>query len=518
MSLIRLDIPRDPSLVGLAEQTPMSNAPSSYGELATSPASRIALHNIDAEMAVLGTLILNNKQFDKVSEILKADHFASGANGRIFSAITSIITRGHIADVVTLQSLLESEGIFDDLGGKRYLGELVAAAEPVLQIRDYASLIFDFYLRRELIEMSEDVVHNAYHFDPEITAVDQIESAESTLFNLSEIGQNEGGFQPFKQALAVSLDMADKARKRDGMVSGVPTGFNNMDSRLGGLHPSDLLILAGRPGMGKTALATNMAFNAAIHAKTPGQPQTHKVAFFSLEMSAEQLATRILAERSGVGSDRIRRGAFDHNEFQKIYNEAQFLENLSLFIDDTPGLTVSALRSRARRLKRQHGLDLIMIDYLQLMQGDKQSRAENRVQEISQITRGLKGIAKELDVPVLALSQLSRAVEAREDKRPQLADLRESGSIEQDADVVMFIYREEYYLRHDPKPNPNETASKFQERYNEWQLRFDKVKNKADVIIAKQRHGPTGTIELKFNGETTKFEDFVENEYLPEQR
>ncbi len=381
----------------------------------------------------------------------------------------------------------------------------------------------DLYLRRELVALGEDVVNDAFRQDLDDPAREQIERVEKKLFDLATIGETEGGFRAFGTALTSAILNAEAAFKRSGKTVGVATGFVDLDRKLGGLHPSDLVVLAGRPSMGKTALATNIAFYAArTYLPTPASDPRKAaedgavVGFFSLEMSAEQLATRILAEESGVSSDRIRRGDVSHEDFDKFVQASQRLAALKLFIDDTPALSVAAVRTRARRLKRQQGLGLIVVDYLQLLRPSNQSRAQdNRVQEISEITRGLKALAKELDVPVLALSQLSRAVEQREDKRPMLADLRESGSIEQDADVVMFIFREEYYLSREPTRRPDEAESKYSERYQEWRERLEKVHGLGEIIVAKQRHGPIGAVKLRFDAETTKFDNYMAPDHLP---
>jgi replicative DNA helicase len=394
----------------------------------------------------------------------------------------------------------------------------------IINAEDYGRRIHDLHLRRQLIGLGEDVVNDAFLQDLDDPAINQIERAEAKLYELASTGQAEGGLRPFNAALTEAIETAEAAFKRSGKTVGVATGFIDLDKKLGGLHPSDLIILAGRPSMGKTSLATNIAFNAAKAYVEGIGPDGRKVAedgavigFFSLEMSAEQLATRILAEESNVSSDRIRRGDVRREDFDKFVAASQRLAAVPLYIDDTPALSVAALRTRARRLKRQQGLGIIVIDYLQLMRvGGSRGGPENRVQEISEITRGLKAIAKELEVPVLALSQLSRAVEQREDKRPQLADLRESGSIEQDADVVMFIFREEYYLsRAEPTRRPDEGEDKFNDRYERWKDRCEQTFGLAEVIIAKQRHGPIGTVKLHFEAETTKFDNFIGPENLP---
>jgi replicative DNA helicase len=407
---------------------------------------------------------------------------------------------------VTLKNFFEQDQSLAEIGGPAYLAELASSAVGLINAGEYGRLIYDLHLRRELINLGEDVVERAYGGDVEETATNQIERAEQGLYDLATRGEYEGGFQPFKSSVIDAIEMAEKAHKREGALAGIGTGLTDIDKLLGGLHPSDLIILAGRPSMGKTALATIMAFNAAYtYAKSKGG-EGGIVGFFSLEMSAEQLASRILSEQTDISSDRMRKGELSNEEFNRLVVASQTLHQIPIFIDDTPALTVSALRTRARRLKRQHGLAMIVIDYLQLISASHGSRNDNRVQEVSEITRGLKTLAKELDVPVLALSQLSRAVEQRDNKRPQLSDLRESGSIEQDADVVMFIYREEYYLDRDqPEQRQEESDDKFFERRKRWEERLESVRNVAEVIVAKQRHGPIGTVKLMFQGAFTRF-------------
>ncbi len=480
-------------------------------------------YNADAEQTLLGALLINNAAYHRVSEFLQPEHFGNAMHGRIFTAIGKLIERGQLANPVTLKNLFDQDGALSEIGGAQYLGRLANAAVTIINAEDYGRIIYDLHLRRQLIALGEDVVNDAFRQDLDNPARDQIERAEKTLFDLATAGQSEGGFRGFDNALTDALLNAEAAFKRSGKTVGVATGFIDLDRKLGGLHPSDLVVLAGRPSMGKTALATNIAFYAAQNYRPAAAPESRKAAedgavvgFFSLEMSAEQLATRILAEELGVSSDRIRRGDVSHEDFDKFVQASQRLAALKLFIDDTPALTVSALRTRARRLKRQQGLGLIVIDYLQLLRPSSQTRAQdNRVQEISEITRGLKALAKELDVPVLALSQLSRAVEQREDKRPMLADLRESGSIEQDADVVMFIFREEYYLSREPTRRPDEAESKYSERYQEWRERLEKVHGLGEIIVAKQRHGPIGAVKLRFDAETTKFDNYMAPDHLP---
>lgn len=488
------------------------------------PAYRAPPRNEEAEQALLGAILVNNQAFQRVIEIVAAEHFSNPAHARIFSAAAKLIERGQIADPVTLRTYFEQDRALADVGGAAYLARLAAASATIINAEHYAQAIRDLALRRELIALGEDIVNTAHDSGPDVTAVTQVETAEQRLFNLATTGSSEGGFRTFESALVEAIRMAEAAFKRSGHVAGVATGFIDMDRRLGGLHPSDLVILAGRPAMGKTALATNIAFHAACHYREGRNPDGSVkaedgavVAFFSLEMSAEQLATRILAEVSGVPSDQIRRGEVKAEEFPKFVEASQTLASIPLFIDDTPALSISAVRTRARRLARQRGLGMIVVDYLQLLRGSSTARQENRVQEISEITRGLKAIAKELNVPVLALSQLSRAVEQREDKRPQLADLRESGSIEQDADVVMFVFREEYYLRPEPARRPEETDDKFNDRYQRWSQRLQEVADTAEVIIAKQRHGPTGTVRLRFDGRITKFDNLAEDDRLPDE-
>lgn len=483
------------------------------------PLPRIPPHNFEVEMGLLAALLANNRAYEKVSELLRPEHFADARHGRIYDAIGKLAQKGQQANAATLKNYFEHDGELADIGGAEYLARLQASAVTIINAQDYAQRIFDLYLRRELIDIGTDVVNEAYAFDVDSDANAKIESAEQKLFDLAEKGQAEGGFKTFNTALTAAIDMATLAFKRDGAVTGVTTGFADMDDKLGGLHKSDLLIVAGRPSMGKTALATTIAFNAAHYYRTTDRAEDRgkQVAFFSLEMSAEQLANRLLSERVEIPSDKIRRGEVAGEDFPKFVQAAQELASLPLHIDDTPALSVSAVRTRARRLKRTHGLGLIVIDYLQLLSPPPGMRAEGRVQEISAITRGLKALAKELDVPVVALSQLSRAVEQREDKRPLLSDLRESGTIEQDADVVMFVYREEYYhSRAEPGRRPDEDESKFNERHQKWQERGEQIMNIAEVILGKQRHGPIGTVRLRFDGQFTKFSDLAPSDHLPE--
>lgn len=465
-------------------------------------------HNTEAEQALLGALIVNNTAYDKIGDFLRPEHFYDPVHGRIFEAITTLISRGQIADTKTMRGLFEHDPALASVGGAQYLADLAASVITVINTADYGQLIHDLYLRRRLIDLGEDIVNEAYTQDLEAPANSQIEFAEQRLFELAQTGELDRGFVKLEKSLLVSLRIAEEAYKRDSHITGVTTGLRDMDRKLGGLQKSDLVILAGRPSMGKTALATNIAFNAARAFASSGGNEGSAVAFFSLEMSSEQLATRLLGEHSNVPSERIRRGEIKADDFTRFMEATKILSRAPLYIDDTPGLTVAALRTRARRLKRLvPQLGLIVIDYLQLLRGSAKGN-DGRVQEVSEITRGLKGLAKELNVPVLALSQLSRAVESRDDKRPQLSDLRESGSIEQDADVVMFVYREEYYhSRAEPSQRQDEGEDKFNVRHQRWQERGDQVRNLAEVLIAKQRHGPIGTVELHFDGQFTRFSD-----------
>jgi replicative DNA helicase len=484
----------DPPLLGLSQRLPPAN--------------------LAAEQALLGALLANNRAYERVSEFLAPDHFADPIHGRIYQAIARRIEASQLADAVTLRAEFEHSGILDEVGGTAYLAQLLSAMVGIINAGEYGRTIHDAWIRRQLIELGEGVVNNAFGADPELDGAQQIESAEQALFDLATRGGGEARMVPLETALRQAIEGAERAFKRSGHVSGLSTGLRDLDKKTGGLHPSDLLILAGRPGMGKTALATKIAFGAAralteeARATGPNAVPRGSVVIFSLEMSAEQLATRLLSEESRVSSDRIRRGDISEKEFSRFVAVSKELQSLPLQIDDTPALTLSAMRTRCRRLKRTRGLCLIVVDYLQLMRPAAGTRPENRVLEISQITQGLKALAKELRVPVLALSQLSRAVENREDKRPQLADLRESGSIEQDADVVMFVYRDEYYLQaRMPKEIAYENSEKFSAALQKWQEDMERVHNRAELALAKQRHGPTGTISLLFEAEFTRFAD-----------
>jgi replicative DNA helicase len=469
-------------------------------------------HNFEAEQALLGAILINNAAYQRVAEFLRPEHFADPLHGKLFDSLSRLIERGQVVSAVTLKTYVEQDEDMKAAGGATYLARLAAASVHVIDATAFGQAVHDLYLRRQLIDLGEGVVNGAFGGDVDETALNQIEVAEKKLYDLASSGQTEGGFKPFRVALTEATVAAEAAYRRVGQLTGVASGLFQLDQLLGGLHRSDLIILAGRPSMGKTALATNIAFNAARAYRediVDGKPKAVDgavVGFFSLEMSSEQLATRMLAEQAEVPSEKIRKGELITSDFDRVLAVSHELEHLNFFIDDTPALSIAALRTRARRLKRTHGLGLLVVDYLQLLSPSGKNRQDNRVQEVSEITRGLKTLAKELDVPVLALSQLSRAVEQREDKRPQLADLRESGSIEQDADVVMFVYREEYYLtRSEPSRRADESDQRFNERHEGWRQRCEQTYGKAEVIVAKQRHGPTGIVRLSFEGQFTKF-------------
>ncbi|MCK1735054.1 replicative DNA helicase [Bradyrhizobium sp. 138] len=481
---------------------------------AGTPAYRSAPHNIEAEQSLLGAILVNNDAFYRVSDFLEAKHFFEPLHQTIFETAGSLIRMGKIATPVTLKTFLPAD---TDIGGMtigQYLARLAAEATTIINAQDYGRTVYDLSLRRDLIGIGEDMVNVAYDAPVDFQPRAQIEDAERKLYELAESGRYDGGFQKFSQALAVAVDLAAKAFQRDGKLSGISTGMRDLDTKMGGLQHSDLIIVAGRPGMGKTSLATNIAYNVAqAYVPELQADGTTKAAnggvigFFSCEMSADQLATRIVAERTGVPSSHIRRGGISEADFEKIREVSIELQSLPFYVDATGGLSIAQLMARARRLKRQKGLDLLVIDYIQLLSGSGK-RSDNRVQEITEITTSLKALAKELNVPVIALSQLSRQVESRDDKRPQLSDLRESGSIEQDADVVLFVYREEYYLAmKEPRPGTPE--------HEKWQLDMSLAHGKAEVIIGKQRHGPTGTVDLAFEASVTRFGDLAPDSQLP---
>lgn len=464
-------------------------------------------HNIEAEQQLLGAILTNNDVYDRIASLVKAEHFYDPVHQRIFEKAAARIQKNALASPVTLKPFFEDDEGLKELGGPAYLVRLAGSAISAFAARDYAQMIYDLAVRRELIALGRDISAKAAKVDVVSEPREQIIEAEQKLYKLGEQGVAERGFVSFLKAVTEAVNVANAAYQRDGGLAGISTGLVDLDKKLGGLHPSDLLILAGRPSMGKTSLATNIAFNVAkayrrgrLPDGSEGAVEGGVVGFFSLEMSSEQLAARILSEASEVPSEQIRRGDMTEQEFRRFVEAAKALESCPLYIDDTPALPISQVAARARRLKRTHGLDVLMVDYLQLLKG---SSKENRVQEVSEITQGLKAIAKELNIPVIALSQLSRQVESRDDKRPQLSDLRESGSIEQDADVVMFVFREEYYKERE-KPADHEL-----DKMAQWQAVMENVHGKAEVIIGKQRHGPIGTVELSFEGRFTRFGNLV---------
>ena len=453
--------------------------------------------NIEAEQTILGSILENNELFDEITDEINESYFYDTIHQKIYKVISNLISKGLLANPVTIKNFFSNNEELIEIGGLEYLLKLTKVSTTKNQIRHYSKLLSDLYIRRQLIKISEETLEDSKNKELEITGTNILENTERKLFEIAERGEFQRSFVTFKDALKETIDMATAAYKNDQGIVGVPSGLTDLDDRLGGLHKQDLIIIAGRPSMGKTALATNIAFNAAENIQK--QNKKTSVAFFSLEMSSEQLSTRILSEQSRIKSNDIRRGKINQEDFEKFIEASKNLENLPLHIDDTPAITIAALSNRARRLKRKQGLDLIVIDYIQLMKSSGYKN-EGRVLEIAQITQGLKALAKELDVPVLALSQLSRQVEQREDKKPQLSDLRESGSIEQDADVVMFVFREQYYLeKQEPKLGTTEHV--------EWQEKMNQVHNQAEIIIGKQRHGPTGLIKLEFESAFTKFKD-----------
>ena len=479
---------------------------------------RTSPHNIEAEQALLGAILVNNEACDRVSAFLEPEHFYEPLHARIYEAASQLIRAGKLASPVTLKTYFDSDEALSEIGGPAYLARLAAAATTVINAHEYGQTVYELAQRRRLITIGEDIVNGSYDAPIGTTPRDLIEQAEQDLYAIAETGKFGKGFQEFQKALTLAIDMAANAYQRDGGLSGISCGLTDVDAKLGGLQPSDLLILAGRPAMGKTALATNIAYSVAKSYKHAYRPDGSLevldggvVAFFSLEMSAEQLATRIISEQAEISSETIRRGKISDDDFQKIVQVSQEIESIPLFIDDSGGLSVAQVAARSRRLKRQKGLGLIVVDYLQLLTGSTRRSQENRVQEITEISTGLKALAKELNVPILALSQLSRQVEQRDDKRPQLADLRESGSIEQDADVVMFVYREEYYKAREEPSHPNTPE------HEDWMAQMEPIAGVAEVIVGKQRHGPTGSIKLAFEASLTRFRNFIGDDYIPER-
>jgi replicative DNA helicase len=474
--------------------------------------------NVEAEAALLGALMLDNRLVEDVGLRLKPHHFHEELHGRIYDSILKLTDKNMVANPVTLRPMFEADEAMKQVGGAGYLATLTGSGATLIAARDFAQQIYDLALLRALIGVGRDLVDSALDTSEEVAPLQQIERAESELYKVAEEGGAEGKAKSFAEATRDALQTAERALNSGGHLSGVTTGLESLNGKIGGLHNSDLIIVAGRPGMGKSALGTNIAFAAAQRflrdvedgiepEKSAGAP----VAMFSLEMSADQLATRILAEQSGISSENLRMGKISKQEFRQLARAAAELESLPFYIDDTPGLTIAALRARARRLKRQKGIGMVIVDYLQLLQGTGRNSNENRVNEISEISRGLKTLAKELNVPVIGLSQLSRAVEQREDKRPQLSDLRESGSIEQDADIVLFIYREDYYLA---AKQPSDDHPEI----GQWREEMERVYGQAEIIVAKQRHGATGKVRVKFDSRITKFSDRVDEGFLPEER
>ena len=455
-------------------------------------------NNIESEQSVIGSILLNNEIFDEINLLITSKNFYDPMHQKIFMAIEKLIYSGMLANPITLKNYFENEK--DELNVPNYLVKITKFSTSSRQAIEYSKLIYDLYVKRELIKISENIIHTAKLNDLDNDGKSIIENFEKSLFDLAEKGSFSSSLVKFDEAMKMTIEMASSAYKNEEGIVGVPTGLTDLDYRLGGLHKSDLLIIAGRPSMGKTALATNIAFNAAKKIQNDGRKST--IAFFSLEMSSEQLSTRILAEQSRIKSNDIRTGKISEEQFDKFIETSKNISELPLYIDETPAISIAALSNRARRIKRLYGLDMVVVDYIQLMKAS--NFREGRVQEISEITQGLKALAKELSVPVLALSQLSRAVEHRDDKKPQLSDLRESGSIEQDADVVMFVYREAYYLQgKEPRPATVEHA--------EWQAKMNDISHLAEIIIGKQRHGPTGNVMLEFEAMFTKFKDLQNN-------
>jgi replicative DNA helicase len=490
----------------------MSNAPvRSIAPVPEPPAPPPLPFNIEAEKALLGALMIENRLVEEVVLRLAEEHFYEPLHGRIYAQIRRLTDLNMVANPVTLRPLFESDPALAELGGPAYLLRLTEDAGVLIAARDCAQQIYDLALLRALVTVGADLVQAATDTSSEVAPLKRIEAAEEALYKVAETGEVSGAAQTFAQAAARAVLMADRAMKSGGHLSGLTTGLTGLNGKIGGLHDSDLVVLAGRPAMGKTALATNIAFATALRAKQDARDGINPsagapVAFFSLEMSADQLANRILAEQSEINSEQLRMGRIGQAEFNALARAAENLHDLPLYIDDTPALSIAGLRTRARRLKRQKKIGLIVVDYLQLLAGTARNAIENRVAEISEVTRGLKTLAKELDLPVLALSQLSRQVENREDKRPQLSDLRESGTIEQDADIVLFVFREEYY--HETK-KPEDGSEKFQA----WLDKADRIRGRAEIIVAKQRHGATGIVPMMFNREFTRFSDPAEGDW-----
>ncbi|SDQ94964.1 replicative DNA helicase [Pseudovibrio sp. Tun.PSC04-5.I4] len=477
---------------------------------------RVVPHNAEAERQLLGAIMVNNETYYRVSEFLEARHFFLAPHKDIYDKCGALIKAGKIASPITLKTFFPADEKIADLSATQYLLRLAGDATSVINAEDYGKTIFDLATRRNLITIGEDMVNIAYDAPIDMPPSSQIDDAERRLFELAETGKSDGGFQDFGSALTQTIEMAAAAFQREGALSGISTGLRDLDKLMGGLQSSDLVILAGRPAMGKTSLATNIAYNIAQNFQTEEAPDGSLrtvnggiVGFFSLEMSAEQLATRIISEQTEISSSKIRRGDINEADFEKLVAATQHMQHVPLHVDQTGGISIASLVSKARRLKRQKGLDVLVVDYIQLLSGSNKNQG-NRVQEITEITTNLKALAKELNVPIIALSQLSRQVENRDDKRPQMSDLRESGSIEQDADVILFVYREEYYMG---KKEPQEGTPESEE----WKIQMEQIRGKAEVIIAKQRHGPTGIVDLQFQGEFTRFSDLADDAHVPER-
>ena len=474
-------------------------------------------HNIEAEQQLLGALLINNDLYDKISVFLKPEHFYENVHTIIFELISKLILSNKLASPITLKNLIDQDERFNDLEGSKYLVRLAAENTSIINIEEYGRIIYHLFTWRNLINIGNEIVNVSYSPPAEISPFDHVEYIEQELYGLAESEKYGSDFKEFSTALTEAIDTAASAYNKDGNTSGLASGFRDLDELLGGLQSSDLLIVAGRPSMGKTAFATNIAFHIASKYQTEDSEENNKksidgavVGFFSLEMSSSQLATRIISEQTEVQSEKIRRGKINKHEYEKLIEVARKLQDIPLYIDETGGISISQLVARARKLKRQNNLGLLIIDYLQLLTSSNRRYNENRVQELSEITQSLKALAKELNIPIIALSQLSRQVENRDDKKPQLSDLRESGSIEQDADIVMFIYREEYYLqRKEPKVGTEE--------HLQWQDNMTDVHQLAEVILGKNRHGPTNTVKMHFDGSLTRFSDYTADEKLPER-
>ncbi|WP_068081800.1 replicative DNA helicase [Polycladidibacter stylochi] len=481
-----------------------------------SETQRIVPHNAEAERQLLGAILVNNETYYRISEFLEPQHFFLEPHKDIYEKCAALIKAGKIASPITLKTFFSNDEKIADLTATQYLLRLAADATTIINAIDYGRTIYDLAIRRNLITIGEDMVNVAFDAPIDLPPNDQIDSAERRLYELAESGRSDGAFVDFGSALTQTIEMAAAAYQRDGALSGVSTGLRDLDRLMGGLQSSDLVVLAGRPAMGKTSLATNIAYNIAQSYQAEEQPDGTLrtvnggvVGFFSLEMSAEQLATRIISEQTEISSSKIRRGDINEADFEKLVAATQHMQHVPLHVDQTGGISIAALVSKARRLKRQKGLDLLVVDYIQLLTGSSKNQG-NRVQEITEITTGLKALAKELNVPIIALSQLSRQVENRDDKRPQMSDLRESGSIEQDADVILFVYREEYYMG---KKEPPEGSPE----YETWRTEMERLRGRAEVIIAKQRHGPTGIVDLQFQGEFTRFSDLADSDHIPDR-